>query len=120
MTDNEDVGLTAALRIFGDRVRRNRQISRWTFYALSKQTGIEISALSDAEAGINSLTENERETLSHFLWDDIETFPKILRTERIKAANSAAEKATELRSAPVVDLMRYRETWQKTSSHPEE
>lgn len=120
MTDNEDVGLKAALRIFGDRVRRNRQTSRWTFHALSEQTGIEISALSDVEAGINSLTENEREKLCDFLWGDIETFPKILRNERAKAAKVAESTAAELRSAPIVDLMRYRETWQKTSSHPEE
>jgi transcriptional regulator with XRE-family HTH domain len=120
MTDNEDVGLTAALRIFGDRVRRSRQSSRWTFYSLSEKTGIEIAALSAVEGGIDSLTEIEREKLCDFLWDDIEIFSKILRTERIKAANNAAEMAGELRAGPVVDLMRYRETWQKTSSHPEE
>src|SRR4051812_14233195 len=120
MTDSEEVGLTAALRSFGDRVRRSRQCSRWTFQALSEKTGIDIAALSDVEMGIDSLTETERETLCEFLWDDIETFPKILRTERLKAANKASEKTSEPRSAPVVDLMRYRETWQKTTSHPED
>lgn len=120
MTDNEDVGLTAALRSFGDRVRRSRQSSRWTFYELCEKTGIEIAALSAVEAGIDSLTEIERERLCDFLWNDIEVFSKILRIERIKAANNAAQMAAELRSPPVIDLMRYRETWQKTSTHPEE
>lgn len=120
MSDNEDVGLKAALRSFGDVVRHKRQACRWTFHALSEKTGIDITTLSDVEAGIDSLTDTERETLCEFLGIDIDAFPKILRNERIKAAMDNVDTAAQLRAAPIVDLTRYRATWQKTTSHPED
>ncbi|MBY3036496.1 hypothetical protein HFO21_16080 [Rhizobium laguerreae] len=46
MTGNEDVGLKAALRSFGNVVRHKRQACQWTFHALSEKTGIEITAIS--------------------------------------------------------------------------
>ncbi|AUX76491.1 helix-turn-helix domain-containing protein [Sinorhizobium fredii] len=120
MSDNEDVGLKAALRNFGDLVRHKRQACRWTFHGLSEKTGIEITALSDVEAGLNPLTEIERETLCDFLGIDIDAFSKMLRKERNKESTKNVDTAGQLRAAPVVDLKRYRETWQRTTSHPED
>ncbi|MDC7745819.1 helix-turn-helix domain-containing protein [Rhizobium binxianense] len=120
MTDIEDVGLQAALRSFGDIVRRKRQACRWFFRELAEKTGIDIASLSDVEAGIDALTATERETLCEFLGIDIDTFPKILRNERSKSVSTDVDTREQLRSAPVVDLTRYRETWQTTTSLPED
>ncbi|MGR9449213.1 helix-turn-helix domain-containing protein [Rhizobium leguminosarum] len=120
MTDNEDVGLKAALRSFGDIVRHKRQACRWVFRELSEKTGIDITSLSDVEAGIDVLTATERETLCEFLGIDIDTFPKILRNERSKAVSTEVDTPERHRSASIVDLTRYRETWQTTTSHPED
>ncbi|MBB6224234.1 helix-turn-helix domain-containing protein [Rhizobium leguminosarum] len=121
MIDNEDVGLKAALRSFGDIVRHKRQACRWVFRELAEKTGIDITSLSDVEAGVDVLTATERETLCEFLGIDIDTFPKILRNERSKAVSTQADTPPEqLRSASIVDLTRYRATWQTTTSHPED
>ncbi len=120
MTDNEDVGLMAALCIFGDLVRRKRQACRWNFRELAEKTNIEIAKLSDVETGVNSLTEPERELLCDFLGIDLDTFSKILRTERGKNRMTTVEAVEQLRLADVVDLKGYRETWQKTTSHLED
>ena len=120
MTDIEDVGLQAALRSFGDIVRRKRQACRWAFRELAEKTGIDVASLSDVEQGIDVLIAMERETICEFLGIDIDTFPKILRNERSKAASTDVETRGQLRSASVVDLTRYRATWQTTTSHPED
>ncbi len=118
MTDNEDVGLKAALCNFGELVRRKRQACRWHFRELAEKTGIDIVALSDVEKGAAALTDTERETLCEFLGIDIDAFPKMLRNERKKAATENVETPERLREAPIVDLTRYRESWQKTTTLP--
>ncbi|MBY5650655.1 helix-turn-helix transcriptional regulator [Rhizobium leguminosarum] len=118
MTDIEDVGLRAALRNFGELVRCKRQACRWYFRELAEKTGIDIVKLSDVEQGVDALTDIERETLCEFFGIDIDAFPKMLRNERRKAASENAETPDGLRSAPVVDLTRYRESWQKITTLP--
>jgi transcriptional regulator with XRE-family HTH domain len=118
MTDNQDVGLRAALCNFGELVRRKRQACRWSFKELAEKTGIGIAALSDVEMGILALTDTERETLCEFLGIDIDTFPKMLRNERKKAARENVDTPERLRATPIVDLTRYRESWQKTTTPP--
>ncbi|MGR9503764.1 helix-turn-helix domain-containing protein [Rhizobium leguminosarum] len=118
MTDNEDVGLKAALCNFGELVRRKRQACRWNFRELAEKTEIEIVKLSDVETGVAALTDRERETLCEFLGIDIDAFPKMLRNERGKAAIENVEAPERLRREPIVDLTRYRASWQKTTTPP--
>lgn len=120
MDDIEEEAQRAALLSFGDIIRRKRQAPQWTTKDLAEKTGIEITDLNHAENGWHCLPDVEREILCRFLGIDLDTYPKILRNERIKAARNGAASAEQVRAAHVVDLTRYRETWQKTTTHPED
>ncbi|OHV83914.1 helix-turn-helix domain-containing protein [Ensifer sp. LCM 4579] len=117
--DSDSLGLRAALSIFGDMVQRRRQASRWSFLEVSEKTGIEIAALSDLEQGREALSEAAIERISEFLGLGPDVFSKLLRNERIKAANRAAA-SNDGRREIVVDIARYRESWQETTSQPKD
>jgi|GEM_PF-3088244 len=120
MTDREDVGLKAALCNFGELVRRKRQSCRWSFKELAEKTGIEITMLSEVEMGISALTDTKRETLCEFLGIDIDAFPKMLRNQTNPADIRSIGTPDTLRSSPIIDLKRYRESWQKTTTLPQD
>ncbi len=109
--------LQAALSAFGGMVQRQRQASRWTFLDIHEKTGVEISALSALERGLEALPEADMEKVSEFLGLGPDLFTKLLRSEKIKAANQAAKSSSGQRET-VVDLARYREPWQETTSQP--
>ena len=115
--DIDSPGQQAALSKFGSMVQRQRQASRWSFLDMYEKTGVEISALSALERGLAPLPEADMEKLSEFLGLGPDLFTKLLRSERIKAANQAAEASGGQRET-VVDIARYREPWQETTSQP--
>ncbi|WFU10292.1 hypothetical protein QA646_05390 [Rhizobium sp. CB3090] len=116
----EDASLKAALRIFGDMLRRNRQKSEWSFCRLAEKLGIDENIISQLEAGENVGSEIEREKLCEFLGIDIDAFPKLLRKEQTRVATATiASIVDETGATNVVDLQRHREKWQRTTSHPE-
>ncbi|RVP99671.1 helix-turn-helix domain-containing protein [Sinorhizobium meliloti] len=117
--DIDSLGFRAALSIFGGMVQRQRQASRWTFLDMYEKTGIEIPALSALEQGRAALPEADMERISEFLGLGPDRFTKLLRSERIKAANGAAESSGGQRET-VVDIARYREPWQETTSQPKD
>ncbi|MFS2149747.1 hypothetical protein [Rhizobium sp. Rhizsp42] len=115
--DIDDPGFRAALSAFGGMVQRQRQASRWTFLDMLEKTGIEIHALSALEQGKSALPEAQMEQLSEYFGLGPDLFTKLLRSERIKAANQAAV-STGAQHDTVVDITRYRESWQETTLRP--
>ncbi len=117
--DIDSLGLQAALSTFGGMVQRQRQASRWTFLEMFEKTGIEIAALSALEQGRTALPEAQMEKLSEYLGLGPDLFTNLLRRERIKAANQAAASKADGQET-VVDIARYRQPWQETTSQPKD
>lgn len=115
--DIDSAGMQVALSKFGSMVQRQRQASHWSFFDMHEKTGVEISALSALERGLARLSEADMEKVSEFLGLGPDLFTKLVRNERIKAANQAAESSGGKRET-VVDIARYREPWQETTLHP--
>ncbi|MBY2987010.1 MULTISPECIES: helix-turn-helix domain-containing protein [Rhizobium] len=120
MTNNlGDESLKAALKIFGDMLRRQRQASQWTFHSLAEKSGVDETIISQLEAGENVGTEIDREALCEFLGIDIDTFPRVLRTQQAQSETSPTLLGREPTTSNVVNLQGYRDKWPKTTTHPE-
>ncbi|PDS66685.1 hypothetical protein CO653_08225 [Rhizobium anhuiense] len=115
--DIDSPGFRAALSTFGGMVQRQRQASHWTFLDMFEKTGIEIAALSALEQGRAALPEAEMEKISEYFGLGPDLFTKLLRSERMKAANQGAASNDGQRET-VVDIARYRKPWQETTSQP--
>ena len=122
MTDNMTDGcMTAALKTFGDMLRRQRQTSRWRCREVAEKTGVTEDIITQLEYGYDVGSEIEREELCNCYGLYPGTCAKILRTERSKLTDAVTETAIrETGATNVVIFQRHLEKWQRTTSHPED
>ncbi|AVA21351.1 MULTISPECIES: helix-turn-helix transcriptional regulator [unclassified Rhizobium] len=119
--DTVDPCIVAALKIFGDMLRRQRQTSRWCFREVAEKSGVTEDIISQLEYGDDVGSETDRERLCEFYGLDVGTFAKILRNERAKVAAATTETTiAETGGTNIVNLQRHREKWQRTTSHPQD